>query len=243
MPAICSGERPASEPVNCVGEDGLGPVAEPLVLGLADADDRDQPGGQGGVELGVDLRVGLAQPVPPLAVAEDHVGAAGVDEHRAGDLAGVRPAGLPVHVLAAQADRRAFQDRVDRLEEHRRRADDDMDVGRRADARLDRLGQGDAPRTARRIHLPVAGDQQGAHETGTPSAGVDRLAEQLGELPELVHQPVELVGHEGLRPVGEGLLGAAMDLDVDRRRRPRRPPPGPSPGSGRAGRSRGWGRR
>ena len=58
-------------------------------------------------------RVGLAQAVPPLAVPEDHVGAADVDQHRAGDLAGEGPRRLPVHVLRAQADRRAFQDLVD----------------------------------------------------------------------------------------------------------------------------------
>ena len=74
---------PASEPSNWPSTTRLGLLRLALCSGLADADDRDQPGGQGGVDLLVDLGVGLAQDVPPLAVAEDDVGAA--------DVAGASP--------------------------------------------------------------------------------------------------------------------------------------------------------
>src|SRR5262249_40222238 len=90
-------------------------------------------------------------------------------EHRARDLAGVRPVWLPVHVLAAHADRRARQRPVDRVQEHRRRADRDPYVGRLPDPRLDRLGQGDRGLGGVRVHLPVARDEQGSHQTVTPA--------------------------------------------------------------------------
>ena len=54
----------------------------------------------------------------------------------------------------------------------------------------------------RRVHLPVSRDQQGAHASWLSFADVDRLAEQVGELADFVHEPVELVGNEGLRSVG-----------------------------------------
>src|SRR5205807_420482 len=112
---------------------------------------------------------GLPQPMPPLAVAEDHVGAAGVVEHRARDLAGVRPFGLPVHVLGPQPDRRAGQRGVDLVEEDRGGTDRDADVGRRAHPGLDRRGQADRGLGRRRVHLPVAREEQGTHQTVTPS--------------------------------------------------------------------------
>ena len=49
------------------------------------------------------------------------------------------------------------------------RANRHVHVGRRAQARLDPFGQGDRGFGRQRIQLPVAGDQQGAHETGSPS--------------------------------------------------------------------------
>ncbi len=215
MPAICSGESPASEPVNWASRtlsvsslSRCSLVSPRQTIGISRAAER-------GVELAIDLRVGLAHAVAALAVAQDHMRAAGIDQHRGRELAGVGPAGLPVHVLGTQPDRRALEDRVDLAEEDGRRAEDDAHAGRLADAGLDRLRQGHGFGARRRVHLPVARDQQGAHVTRLSFTHVDRLAEQLGELADFVHEPVELVGNEGLRAVGEGAFGAGMDLDVD----------------------------
>ena len=50
------------------------------------------------------LLIGLAKDMSPLAVAEDHVPAAEVAEHRGGDFARERPLWLVVHVLRAEGD-------------------------------------------------------------------------------------------------------------------------------------------
>ena len=71
---------------------------------LAHADDRHQPGGQGGADLEIDLLVGFAQDVPALAVSQDDVAAAQVDQHRGADLAGEGAAGFVIHVLGAERD-------------------------------------------------------------------------------------------------------------------------------------------
>ena len=62
-----------------------------LLERLADADDRRQSGGQRGLDLLVDRLVGLAEELPTFAVAEDHVLAADVEEHRAAEFAGEGP--------------------------------------------------------------------------------------------------------------------------------------------------------
>ena len=67
------------------------------------------PAARAAMRLFVHVGVGLAQDVPPLAVAENDVAAAQVDEHRGADLAGERAVGLVVHVLRAEATARAGQ--------------------------------------------------------------------------------------------------------------------------------------
>ena len=100
----------------------------------------------------------------------------------AGQLAGVGPGGLPVHVLGTQSDRRALEDRVDLSEKDGRRAEDDAHSRRLADSRLDRLGQGHGFGASRRVHLPVARDQQGAHVSESPVHTSIDLPSKLGEL-------------------------------------------------------------
>ena len=82
------------------GERGAG-----LAFGerLADADDRDEAGGDRRADLPVHGLVGLAEQGPPLRVADDHVLGAGLLDHRAADLTGERALALPVQVLRRDA--------------------------------------------------------------------------------------------------------------------------------------------
>ena len=101
--------------------------------------------------------VGLAEDVPPLAVADEHPVGADLAQHHAGDLAGERPAVLVVHVLGAHAERRALRDRgdvrdVDRGREHRH-----FSIVTVAEPTLDRLDQVQGLGPVQ-IHFPVARD-------------------------------------------------------------------------------------
>ncbi|CAN3995747.1 Spore coat protein gerQ, partial [Dysosmobacter welbionis] len=82
-----------------VGDAGL-----PLLQALAHADDGVHAGIQHGVDLLVDGGIGLAEILPPLAVAHDDVLHAQVLQHVGGDLAGVGALLLKVHVLGAHGD-------------------------------------------------------------------------------------------------------------------------------------------
>src|SRR2546422_2203961 len=68
----------------------------PLLRRLADADDRREPVGHGRADLEIDHRVGLADLLAPLGVAEEHPAAADLDEHRRRDLAGMGASRLVV---------------------------------------------------------------------------------------------------------------------------------------------------
>ena len=174
--ASCSrGRRPPSPPVSCVSSTALGPVGLALFERLADAEDDLQPGGQGGVDLAVDERVGLAQLVPAFAVAEDDVLAADVDQHGRADLAGEGAFLLGVAVLAAQRDRAAVR-------APGRRAPGTETADRRRPRRASRRRALDDRRrpAARRsaavgVHLPVAGDEFLAHGSFATAASGMRL--------------------------------------------------------------------
>ena len=76
-----------------------------LVQRLADAEDHVETGGQGNPYLLVDERIGFAQFVPALAVSENHVLAAEIEEHRRADLAGERAFLFGIEVLRPSATR------------------------------------------------------------------------------------------------------------------------------------------
>ena len=86
-------------------EHRFGLVGLTLVQSLADAEDHVEAGGQGNPYLLVDERIGFAQLVPALAVSEDHVLAAEIEEHRRADLAGERTFFLGIEVLRPSAMR------------------------------------------------------------------------------------------------------------------------------------------
>src|SRR5208283_6025697 len=62
-----------------------------LLERLPNADDRSQPADEGGLDLLGYERVGLAEELPPLAVAHDDPRAPGLDQHAGADLARERP--------------------------------------------------------------------------------------------------------------------------------------------------------
>ena len=69
------------------------------------AEDHVEAGGQGNPYLLVDERIGFAQLVPALAVSEDNVLAAEIEEHRRADLAGERAFLFGIEVLRPSATR------------------------------------------------------------------------------------------------------------------------------------------
>ena len=94
-----SGERAAHLPIDDVDRPARLAVGELL----ADAQDRSKPRVECPGDLPGDERVGLAGVPPPLGVADDHPGRE-ADEHRRGDLAGVRAGQLVMDVLGADGD-------------------------------------------------------------------------------------------------------------------------------------------
>ncbi len=114
------------------------------------------------IGLAVDRLVGLLEQPPPLGVADDHVLGARFPQHARAHLAGERAFFLPVQVLAGDADvgvPRRFGDRVQRRE---RRRDDDLDVGEVLDQAAEFLDEADRLVDGLE-HLPVGGDEWGAH--------------------------------------------------------------------------------
>ena len=84
---MSAADSPASEPADLPADHAAVWPACRSLSSSPDADDRVKPGGQRGHCLGPHLLVGLAQDVPPLAVAKDHVPAAQVQQHRGADFA------------------------------------------------------------------------------------------------------------------------------------------------------------
>ncbi len=79
-------------------------------LGLTDADDRREPGGDGrGRLLAPHHLIGLAVVGATLGMPGDHPAGAGVAQHGGGDVAGMRAARPGMAVLAADEDRRACE--------------------------------------------------------------------------------------------------------------------------------------
>ena len=132
-----------------------------LVEGLAAAHDHREPGVERRRRAGRHLVVGLARG-PALGVPHDRAGRAGGEDHRGGDLAGVRARGLLVHGLGQHADGAARRGARGRLEGRERRAH--RHLGRRLPLAEVGAQAGDVlPRLhARLVHLPVPRDQRAA---------------------------------------------------------------------------------
>ena len=174
-----------------------------LLRRLAHAGDDLEPGLERGLGPQPHGLVGLAEVLPPLGVADERALHAELEEHRRGDLAGVRPLELPVHVLGEHADLGLPEARDRRLERRERRADDDVDGSESLREVADRRRE--LPRLVRPLeHLPVARDQ---HDGDLKRRSV--LASDAG-------------GSDG----GDGDLGAALPRAGDlparsgRRKRP-----------------------
>jgi hypothetical protein len=152
------------------GHHVAGAACLPLFECLANAHDRDQPRGKRGLCLGVDDCVGLAEQRPPFGVAEDHVAAAKVEEHRRGDLAGEGTARLVEHVLATEGhDRLRGRERhANRLDVDRRGAEHQFGRAGLRDPGCDGGGKLPGLRPVE-VHLPVAGDDLPAGHAWTPN--------------------------------------------------------------------------
>ena len=130
-----------------------------LLERFADAHDRQEAGALRGLETSRNDGVRLAVKRPPLGVSDDHVAAADVAQHCAGDLARVSARAGPVRqVLRAEGDRAALQPALDgrqidvrRAQQHRRRRAGG-DAGAQCVDEAPALGE-------RAIHFPVAGNQ------------------------------------------------------------------------------------
>jgi hypothetical protein len=139
----------------------IGGARVPLGLGLAHADDRQQPGGDGGIHLGPNHRTGFMVPLPPLRVAQDHGGAPRIRQHRRRYIAGERTCRLRMAILGAEHHRAAAQRRRHDRERRERRTDHEFAV-QAAGACPDSVGQ-HARLVPAAIHLPVAGNQLHVH--------------------------------------------------------------------------------
>src|SRR2546426_2923337 len=135
----------------------------PLLGRLADAENRRHPGRQHRPHLPVDLLVGLAELLPTLGVADEHVPAAELGQHRGRDLPGERAGCLPVGVLGAERDRTGREQLAHGAERREGGAQDDLDAARTpepvAHAGGERPRLGDRP-----VHLPVGDDQRRSHQ-------------------------------------------------------------------------------
>ena len=93
------------------GQHPLGLAALALLLRLAHGQDHVQTGGVGRGQLLGQRRVGLAEVLPPLRVAEQHAVHAQVEQHGRRDLAGEGALRRLVHVLGVDAQLRSRRSR------------------------------------------------------------------------------------------------------------------------------------
>src|SRR5262245_29443765 len=99
------------------GDDLERPSRFALLQGLADADDRSEPGPAGRLGLGADDVIGLAMPGAALRMADDHRRASGVLEHFGGNIAGEGAGGRGMTVLASHPDPGAAEELHNRADE------------------------------------------------------------------------------------------------------------------------------
>ena len=94
-------EKPACE---LALEDFFGFVRFAFLQRLTHADDGDESGGERGLQFPVHLVIGFAVVAAPFGVADDHVGASRVPNHRGRNVTGVRAFFVPVAVLRRDCD-------------------------------------------------------------------------------------------------------------------------------------------
>ena len=136
------------------------PPGQPFLLGLADAEHDQEPVRQRRLGLGAHDRIGLAQPMPPLGVPDDHGLGPRILEHRRADRAGEGTLGLLVAVLPADDDPRPAQ-LLGHPRQHGRRREDAQRAGQRG-ARPE-LGEPASQRVGlgpQAMHLPIAEDDR-----------------------------------------------------------------------------------
>ena len=75
-----------------------------LLQGLTDAKDNVESGSQGDLHFVIDELIGFTQLVAPLAVTQNHVFAADIEEHRWADLTCEGSLHLGIHVLRTECD-------------------------------------------------------------------------------------------------------------------------------------------
>ena len=143
-------------------EHRFGLVGVTLVQSFADAEDHVEAGGQGNPHLLVDEGIGFAQHVPALAVSEDNVLAADIEEHRRADLAGERAFLFGIEVLRPERDAAALENLPDKSQIGEGRTDGDGDAVLAPHAIHDRPGQPPGLGGGG-MHLPVPDDEFLAH--------------------------------------------------------------------------------
>src|SRR6202035_3799934 len=140
------------------------PLRHPLLARLADADERQQAVPRGGRGLARHQLVALAMVAAPLAVPAEGPEAAGIDELRGRDVAGMRPPLVRVKVLTAHRPLGVGELGGDRRQEGERGEEDDLHL-RPGQASPQRPAIGDAL-APQEVHLPV-----GRHERQPPALG------------------------------------------------------------------------
>ncbi len=133
-----------------------------LLARLADADDRGQARLDGRLRLGAHRFVGLVVMGAAFGMADDHILAARVLQHRGGDVARKSPARLGVAILRAEPDRAPGEFCRRGNEQSRGRTDQKFGRARRALFRPATHQNDLLERGEEAIHLPVSG-HEGPH--------------------------------------------------------------------------------
>jgi peptidyl-prolyl cis-trans isomerase D len=139
-----------------------------LLLALADAHNRLQPGGKRGLGLGLDDGIALALVGAPLGMADDRQARAGFEQHRGRDIAGMGTGGICVAILRADGEAAGACD--GEADQGERRANGDIHPSRLPRRRRHRAEL--RQRLAAAVHLPVSGNEL--------AADVHRYSSQMG---------------------------------------------------------------
>ena len=196
MDSACSAGMSLRPPSSCASVYATWLPGLADVQALADAEDRGQAVLVGGLHLGVADLVGLGVVLAALGVADGHVGALQLGQHRAGDLAGVRAGVVRRDVLGAVLDLQlvAVDQGLHGPQVGEGRQDGDLDglvvlVGQGEGELLD-VGDG---LEVVEVHLPVARHQRGAVTHGVQSSSAARPGSVLpSRYSRLAPPPVEM---------------------------------------------------
>ena len=143
--------------LDLIGDELHGHAQLPLLQALAHADDGDEAGVDGGVDLLVHGEVGLVVILAALGVADDDILGPGLLDHLGGDLAGERTVVLVVAGLSADGDVTVLEQADGAGDVHRRDTEHHIAPLALGDDGLDLLGKGLHLRQGV-VHLPVSGN-------------------------------------------------------------------------------------